>query len=643
MRVSGNGKKSINTNIDRKTSTSSIEERIASGSSNFVGVSDRTEKEVNSKINRNNLENEKLVVEKESVKLEKENNNLETKKKKSVKENKKIKKSKDKKQKKKVFIPTPIEKLSKKRIAGIVMTGVVSSVFLSGVVYGLYYNCIRYPSQMKEDIKTSGLGGINRWVDSINTVDNSEIKPQIGVDSYLAKEIEYANGNTNKIEFIKKMIGTVDYVPNQIKATNIYGNPMISRVDDKIVFTDSLVNGTDEEVKLKYIDYSKVPLDEEVIKKLVKDNNIKIGYGDYSNSLVEIFCTYMNSLDVEDIPLVSIKHVPNMVNMNGMYYMTEDEDILLDKALFSSEDFHDLLIRFSEVAAKGMENPAWVEWSKLSDKDKEGKTEPPKVLESLPTTSAWSDWNSKSDEEKKNLEEPIKYDSSKVMSNSWCGSYYLLNEFKSLDSNGNEVEKPIEAEVGDGTIENPADLNTGIVTSMFVSDTEGNRVAKPIKVRLIDYKVSADALKYFESKDTRNRGYDIKSEVQYASYVFEVTNLSGEKLTIYDNSSLSDGQANLAPRTGTVYGLQNSVTLEPYQTGIIESWGCSTELNKKYLIWGADFNREVPVVWFRELAGDIDDPSEDKGVTLNKTRDEEDKNIEDTITPTDEETTNTVE
>ena len=142
-------------------------------------------------------------------------------------------------------------------------------------------------------------------------------------------------------------------------------------------------------------------------------------------------------------------------------------------------------------------------------------------------------------------------------------------------------------------------------------------VAKPVKVKLIDYKISQKALDYFQSKDERNRGYDIKSDVQYISYTFEVTNLSNEELTIYDNSSLSDSLANLAPRTGTVYGLQSSVTIKPYETGIIESWGSSTALNTKYLIWGSDFKREQSVVWFRVLAGDIDDSSENKGVTLN--------------------------
>lgn len=645
MRVSGSGRKPVINTQNRKVSSSSLEEKILQGKSNINrSVSSNTKEDIQ-KENSTPLETEKVEIEMEHNKIEKEKINTDTEKKKVDKEKTKVRKKKEKnsnrKDKSSKFKPpTDIGRLGKKRIACMVLTGMASSLFLGGVVYGTYYNLIRYPSQMKENVAESGLGGIERWLDALSIFTNESISTETGVDSYLAKELEYANGDEDKIDFFKKMISTVEYSPKKVKAKNIYGNDMISRVDDSIVYTDSLVNGESEEVKLKYIDYTKVPLDEEKIKSLVVENKLTLGLGDYSNGLVSIFCKYMNSLDEKDIPLTSINHIPNMIKVGSVYKVTTDEDILLDKILFSSEEFYDLLIRFSEVAATGVSNPEWDSWNKLSEEDKKNNQEPSKVLEALQPTSAWQDWNAKSDDEKKTLTEPVKYDSSKVMSTSWCGSYYLLNEHQSVDSSGNVVNKPIEADVGNGTIENPASVNTGVVTSMFVSDMEGNRVAKPIKVKLIDYKISQDALNYFETKDTRNRGYDIKSEVQYISYTFEVTNLSNEELVIYDNSSLSDGLANLAPRTGTVYGLKNSVKLKPYETGIIESWGCSTELNKKYVIWGGDFNRELPVVWFRVLAGDIDDPSEEKGVTINNKEEAEEETGDSTLDGVSEESTN---
>lgn len=631
MRISGNGKRVPMGNNSRKTSSKSLEKTIAKGGENIARGSSNTRKGANMP-SRVNLE-EKILVENEKAELEikqniieNQNSTLDNKNaihssgKSSIKNKKeKSRKQKDGKLKKKPLVVKPIGKLGGKRISCMVLCGILGSIFVGGVSYGLYYNIVRYPCQMKEDIESSGLGGINRWVEAINTCSNNTIKGITGDDSFLAKELEYANGNENKIKFIKKMVSTVAYTPKQVEAKNIYGNPLISRVDDKVVYTSSLVNDT-EEVTVSYIDYTKVPLDEGKIRDIVSKNKLTIGLGDYSNGLVEVFCEYMNSLNNNDIPLAKDERIPYLVKGTDKYFMTGDEDVYLDKVLFSSKEFHDLLIRFSEVVAKGMVNPDWTAWSKLSDEAKKGTPEPSKILEELPANKEWVEWNSKSEEEKKTSPEPIKYDSSRVMSNIWCGSYYLINEYKSVDSSGNVVGKKVEAEFGDGTFENPSSINTGVVTSMFVTDMEGNRVAKPIKVKLIDYRVSQDALNYFESKDIRNRGYDIKSEVQYASYTFEVTNLSDDELTIYDNSSLSDRAANLAPRTGTVYGLQSSVKLKPYQTGIIESWGCSTELNNKYLIWGGDFNRELPVVWFRVLSGNLEDTSEDKGVTLNNIR-----------------------
>lgn len=618
MRVSGSGRKPISNRVN-KVSSSSIEDKIQKGSSNLNKSNNEIEKDNNLKRDYNKVEIEKPKVENKQKKVETEKPIIKKEKKNSEKRKGKDRKRKEKKQKE--TSNYSLGRLGKKRIACMVATGIVSSAFLGGLVYGGYYNLIRYPAQMKENVEESGLGGIHRWVNSINTLSNDSIKSETGVDSYLAKEIEYANGNTNKIDFIKKMISTVSYKPSQVEAKNIYGNPMISRVDDSIVYTDSLVNGVSEEVTLSYVDYTKIPLDEEKIHTLVSDNKLTLGIGDYSNGLVDIFCQYMNSLPMEEIPLVSKSHVPNMNMVDSLYYMTEDEDIMLDKELFSSKEFRDLLTRFSEIAAKGAENPEWSAWNNLSVEDKKKSKEPSKTLKGLEPTKAWSEWDKKKDKDIN--KEPLKYDTNSMANVLWCGSYYLLNEHKAVDSKGNIVDKKIKAEVGNGTIENPATLNTGVVTSMFVTDSKGNRVAKPIRVRLVDYKISQKALDYFETKDTRNRGYDIKSEVQYISYNFEVTNLSNEKLTIYDNSSLSDGLANLAPRTGTVYGLNSSVTLNPYETGVIESWGCSTELNTKYLIWGGDFNRQLPVVWFKVLAGDKDNPDENKGVTINKVKDVE--------------------
>ena len=521
----------------------------------------------------------------------------------------KKKNPKPKKEKKKLVLQD-LGRLPKDRFVKAVVGSVVSSLVVGGIAYGVYYTQFRYPSEMIYNVEESGLGAINRWVEAISSLDNGGIKSITGSDSYLAKEVSYANGKNYKLDFIKKVISTVSYKPYKVKALNKYGNTMIERGTDKEVYTDSLVNGDNEKVKLHYVDYTKIPLDGKTIRGMMKELGISVGDVDYSNKLVEVFCRYITSLD--NLPTTYIDRVPNLVKSGIGYSMSKEEDIYLDKLLFSSDEFYDLLERFSAYAGgSGNENPEWVKWNKLSDKEKKEKEEPSKVIDEMEPTKDWVKWNESKD--KDTSKEPVKYESKKVISMVWCGSYYLLNEHKTVDSNGVSVSSPIIAEVGDGSFENPAGLNTYIVTSVYV---DGKRY--PVGVRLVDYKVSQDAIDYFESKDTRNRGYDIKSRVQYASYVFEVTNLSSDTLTIEDNSSLADKLANLSPRTGTVYGLKGKVTLKPDEVGYIETWGNSTELNTKYLVWGSSFSRREDVVWFRVLMGNLEDKSENKGVYIHE-------------------------
>lgn len=531
-----------------------------------------------------------------------------------------------KKQKSKGYIKVKkLKKMSGGRIFACVLMGVMGASVLSLGVYGFYYNQIRYPSQMVEDVDSSGLGALNRFVSAINTLSNDKISDITGVDSFLSMEIEYANGDEDKEEFIANMVSTVSYEPKKVVAKNKYGNIMVDRDTEETVYTDSLVNGEDESVVLHYIDYSKVKLDQEKIQELMAEEDLKPGDVDYSNKLVSVFCKYMNALDYSGIPLVDDDRVPNLVKDRNGYSVTSDEDIYIDKALFSSEEFYSFLTEFSRVAVGSEEkNPKWDEWNKLSEEEKSETKEPRKTLKKMQPSKEWQEWDKLDEATKEKTEEPEKYDPKLIISKDWCGSYYLQNEYSVIDENGNEVKKSVSAELGTGELENPAGLNTDVITYVFIEeeDSNGNPVLNPypIRIRLTDFRVSEEAIEWFQSKDERNRGYDIKSEIQYCCYTYEVTNLSDKTLTIKDFTSLADENANLAPRTGTVYGLKEEITLAPDKVGVLESWGNSTELNTKYLIWGSNFERKEPVVWFRVLAGDIDDPSDDKGVTLNKSR-----------------------
>lgn len=224
-------------------------------------------------------------------------------------------------------------------------------------------------------------------------------------------------------------------------------------------------------------------------------------------------------------------------------------------------------------------------------------------------------WSELSDANKSSIDVPLKYGKYSI-SHTWCGSYYLINEY----DNANSQVEGLTPQLGDGSREQPASVGTPVITYIFTENSEGNEVKLPIRVTMTEFGVSQAAIDWFQGKDVQNRGYDVTSELQYCYYVFEVTNLSEETITINDNTSLCDINANCSARTGTIYGLQEEVILDPEETGVIESWGRSTELNLQYVIWGADFARREDPVWFRVLAGDLEDPTWEKGVYINDTR-----------------------
>lgn len=465
------------------------------------------------------------------------------------------------------------------RIVIACLVGLIISVILGLICYGVYRNYIMFPRKLDIEYYGTGLCCLDNWTSDVATMKG------IGDKSYINQEIDYANGNELKVNFYKKMLKTIRYDALPTTDINIYGNPLVDK-EGNVVYTNSTV-GEGEEVIMSCIDYNRVVLDPDIIQNMMKEADLSLDNVNYSKEVVNIFCRYMCSLEGDYLPTKKIKRIPNMIKQEGSYVMTEAEDIYIDCLLFSSKELYELIDRFSLIAGG----------------------------ESITPTEEWLAWNSLNTEDKIGKKEPEKYLSKQMMEKDWCGVYYLQNEYYIVDESGKVIRQSISAEIGDGTIENPAGLNTDVVTTLIQGDEE-----YPIKVRMVEYGVSEEAIKWLESKSVKNRGIDVTSEVQYVYYVFQVTNLSKEELHITDNSVLCDKNANISSRTGTMFGLQDSITLLPDETGVIETWNSSTSLNKKYVIWGKDFARKAEPVWFRVLAGNIDDTSENKGVSINDTR-----------------------
>lgn len=528
------------------------------------------------------------------------------------------------------------------RVARIVLVSAMTiGVTILGVRYE-YLKEIKHPKEYKLEDKYTGRKAIEDWQMNLSKFlvsgkdeDDKKVSGMLeklptssGEDSvsYLNMEKTYANSDEYKMKFFDEIIKTIEYTPSEVQAYDVYGNLLLND-NGNVVYRVSDVTDDDEEVVLSYVDYSAIEIDSKKVKSMMEKEGLKLGDPGYSSKLTNIFCKYMVDLGLENLPRKSEKHIVSMVKgqtgdgLHNIYAVSQEEDIFLDKLLFSSNDFYKLLERFSLTAAGGSVNPEWALWNELSDEEKEKTKEPEKVLSSLSVSQDWLDWLNS--EDKEDEKEPDKYNADYVISKTWCGAYYLQNEYMTVDENGNLVRNAVGAQLGDGTFEDPASLNTEVLTVVRGNVKVDDKIQVkeyPISVKMVEYGVSEDAIKWFESKDERNRGKDVQSEIQYVYYIFEVKNLSDKTIRISDNSSLSDENVNLTKRTGKIYGITDSVILKPNEVGRIESWSCSVDLNKKYIIWGADFKREKDVVWFRKLAGDLEDTSEEKGVTLNRSR-----------------------
>lgn len=451
--------------------------------------------------------------------------------------------------------------LSQKEVRKVALVITVASIILGVMSIGFYNTQIRRPSEMIIDTQGTPLQAILGIKDGIDELKSDKSTSNESL-KYLNMEYSYANGDKDIEEFMTKVISTVEIKPKEITKLNKYGNPYINEDGEKEI-DYSL---TDKEYTIQYIDWEKIQYDSDIISQLVAEEKLEKDDPDYSNKLVKVFVKYINSL--EELPTKSEKRTVDQAN--GV--ATEGEGNYIDKLLFSSQEFRNAKNTFAEMAYGG----------------------------SLIPTEEWSEWANKSEKDREKLQEPKKYEYS--MSDTWCGAYYLSNEYKAKNEDGEYVTTPILAGDGQGTLENPAGLNTSVVS--YVRD-EDDKLQK-VRVELVDFKRGEDAIKYFESKDEKNRGFDIKSKVQYISYAIKVTNISDKELTVYDNSALSDDSANVSVRTGTMYGLTESKVLKPGESVNIESWAQSTDLDSQYLIWGKDFAREKEVVFFKVLAGSDD-------------------------------------
>ena len=549
------------------------------------------------------------------------------------------------------------ETSSKKKKKKIKPIFIVLIVFLILAILGVStFLVIKLKDNNSSKNKITGAEAVKSWSKEVGSLE---------VGDYLSQEISYANDVPAKEDFIKLVAKTISYDIGEHQDTTLTGKPKVDKNNTPVMVENEVTE--DSEVAFTSVDYSEVKLKDEAIQELLKQNEVTFGMVGYVDKLSECFAQYMIFYE-GGLPTKTENRKVNLGTNKKGYYVDEKEDIYIDNILYGSEDLHTLMDSFSEKVAnligEESDNTEWKIWSELSEEDKEDEIEPEKTIKGIPITKEWSEWSAKEkeflDENQKELdeskkkeeavkgedtesteevvdedaielepeltesqveelgEEPVKYSRKYYVSYEWCGAYYLQNNYKTYDSDGKLVSRKVEAKKGDGTLEDPAGLNTTVNTIVLKNEKneegENQVVEYDISVTLIDFKVSEDAIKWLIQKEERNRGIDKESELQYCVAILDIENLSDKDLTIPNKLSLSNEDKDLSTRTGKMFNITEEITLKPGESGELEFWSTSTELPKKYLIWGSDFGKKYEPVWFRVLAGSVEDETDDKGV-----------------------------
>lgn len=554
---------------------------------------------------------------------------------------------------------TPEQKKKKAFRKKVVMAGIAAVVAFALIGGGMFaYKRFINPEIAATPASLSGAGSFKNWMDAVQNNNTDDLKVHVE-NSLLAQETAYAGKSDSRQKMVGSVLSNVSYEIPQTQQTTVYNKP-VEKDGEPVMEEDDLM-GTDPVVKLTYIDWDKVSTDPNTIKVFMDDAKVKPDDPDIREKLTDVFAEYISSLSANDnLPVKTVKWKPEFEEekvadpsdpdsgkLINSRKISPKEDANLDKVLFSGKSMWRAETRFSAAALGTDPGADWSEWlggldteggegSEAESKgesgsgteeegagvgdpnaggtitedlegDKDGQETPDGsegITDSSDKTEEPAEEDGQDDVFPAEEEMPAVGNYS-FISPYWIGAWFLQ---EGIVDEGKKFEKdvsPIFPPIGDGSKESPAGLNTSVLTVQLDKEKKGKKtkvVENPIRVELMQVSTGQDAFDFYQSKDSRNRGFTLESQVKYMSMRLKVTNLSKKEITIRDNTSLSDDQINLTDRTGQVFGLAGSVKLKPGESGVIESWAGSPTLDRSYLIWGADYNRKHDVVWFRTLA-----------------------------------------
>lgn len=146
---------------------------------------------------------------------------------------------------------------------------------------------------------------------------------------------------------------------------------------------------------------------------------------------------------------------------------------------------------------------------------------------------------------------------------------------------------------GNGSQESPAQINLDI-ESIYLEGEETNEIF----IAIDTVYTGKEAVKMLNSLHEDNRGITTATTLDILVIEYTIVNLTGKELKVSNKLGLSDSLGNINSTKSNVFGLHEEGVLKPF--GEIQLQWCvfNENLSSKYLIWGTDFKRQYPYIWF---------------------------------------------
>ena len=483
-----------------------------------------------------------------------------------------------------------------------VKKAVVCTAFTMSLIFGAgcgayYYSSVYTPPAIVKAYESSGLKPLDVLEKSLLGYNISDLNNQISSEkSWISQELEYANGSKIRNNFIQKVLANIKFEYPTMQAENKRGL-MFDKAGNPVMVKSDMTHG--EKVAVTHIDYNALANNfqdnkDEILKLVATHGYSKTDYF-YKDEMIDTMIEYIGS--VKELPLttdeikIPLENKPDITTdakgkevSTDHYYIKDDAD--LDKLLFSTEEFHRMCDSFAMVITG---------WKPTITQQEQDNPEYAKYQRGIAEGTITANATVPEKKIMVNVVTGDAFPSEQIIPYTWIGAYYLQHEYK----NGNTIVLP---QVGNGTIDRPAGVNTVVLTKAI--DTSG--YAHDIKLTLTGIWREQDAINYLSKFSEQNRGISNTADVKMLCAEFSVQNLTNAPITIKEDMALCDKSGNLSSKTGLIYGLTDTLTLAPNESKTIQAWTSSTDLDRKYLIWGRSYNKQFSPTWFKVLAGDKD-------------------------------------